>query len=349
MPELAEVEAYRRLAEGHALRRPIAEVLAADEWYLKGGLTAPVVTAMLVGHVLVRAERRGKLLLLPTDDDGPVLGLRFGMSGRLVVDGMAGVDDLWYGSKRDEPRWNRFALVFADGGRLVMSDPRRLGGVTLDPTLSRMGPDALTITLGQLRHALAPVPRKNQAKVGPVPDSDPVRIPVTDSGSAPALVTATGSAVSSGSAVSAGSADGVSAGPATGSTIGTGSATGSTFGTGSTPGPAGLALTSRMSLKGRLMDQSRLAGVGNLAADEILWRAGLAPTRPASSLTQAEVRRLHRHLRSTLKDFLERGGSHTGELMVERHPGGLCPKDGTPLVRATVATRTTWWCPRHQR
>jgi len=104
-----------------------------------------------------------------------------------------------------------------------------------------------------------------------------------------------------------------------------------------------------MSLKGRLMDQSRVAGVGNLAADEILWRAGLDPTRPASSLSDGELRRLHRHLRSTLRDFIERGGSHTGELMPERHPGGLCPKDGTPLRRATVATRTTWWCPKHQR
>lgn len=103
-----------------------------------------------------------------------------------------------------------------------------------------------------------------------------------------------------------------------------------------------------MSLKGRLMDQSRVAGVGNLAADEILWRAGLDPTRPASSLTEAELRRLHRNVRSTLRDLLARGGSHTGELMPQRHHGGHCPKDGTPLVRATVATRTTWWCPKHQ-
>jgi formamidopyrimidine-DNA glycosylase len=274
MPELAEVEAYRRLAAARALGRPIGVVAAPDAWYLKGGLTAPVVAEQLEGRTLVSAERRGKLLWLPTSGDGPVLGLRFGMSGRLIVDGAAGVEDLWYGSKRDEPRWDRFALEFADGGRLVMSDPRRLGGVTLDPGLAGLGPDALTITLGQLRHALAP-----------------------------------------------------GRGPATASTA---------------------APLSRTSLKGRLMDQSRLAGVGNLAADEILWRAGLDPTRPASSLDDTELRRLHRHLRSTLNDFLERGGSHTGELMPERHPGGLCPKDGTPLLRATVATRTTWWCPKHQ-
>ena len=42
---------------------------------------------------------------------------------------------------------------------------------------------------------------------------------------------------------------------------------------------------STVALKARLLDQSRLAGVGNLIADEVLWRAGLAPARPASSLT----------------------------------------------------------------
>ncbi|MDQ3980243.1 MAG: formamidopyrimidine-DNA glycosylase, partial [Actinomycetota bacterium] len=92
----------------------------------------------------------------------------------------------------------------------------------------------------------------------------------------------------------------------------------------------------------------RLAGVGNLAADEALWRAGLDPARPAGSLTAAERRRLHRHLRQTLADLLAQGGSHTGDLVPHRRPGGLCPKDGTPLVRRTVGGRTTWSCPRHQ-
>jgi len=286
VPELAEVEAYRLLADANALGRPIAEVVAPDAWYLKGGLTAEELTPALVGRSLVGTGRRGKLLLVTTSDEGPVLGLRFGMSGRLVVDGRVGVPDLVYASNRNNPAWDRFALEFADGGRLVMRDPRRLGGVTLDPGLTRLGPDALTVTAAQLRTALSPTPRRPTA------------------GSA-------GTAPTAGSAGSAGSA-----------------------------GPA---------LKARLMDQSRVAGVGNLAADEILWRAGLDPTRPAASLTDAELRRLHRHLRATLRDFLERGGSHTGELMPERHPGGLCPKDGTPLRRATIATRTTWWCPAHQR
>ncbi|MDQ4097729.1 MAG: hypothetical protein M3144_07680 [Actinomycetota bacterium] len=97
------------------------------------------------------------------------------------------------------------------------------------------------------------------------------------------------------------------------------------------------------------MDQARIAGVGNLVADEALWRAGLDPRRPAGSLDRAEVRRLHRHLRRTLDDLIARGGSHTGDLGPARRPGGFCPKDGAPLRRDTVGGRTTWWCPSHQR
>ncbi|HSH61064.1 MAG TPA: hypothetical protein VK988_15780 [Acidimicrobiales bacterium] len=107
--------------------------------------------------------------------------------------------------------------------------------------------------------------------------------------------------------------------------------------------------SSVIALKARLMDQARLAGVGNLTADEVLWRAGLDPRRPSRSLSPAEVRRLHRHLGATVNDLVNRGGCHTGDLMAARIPGGTCPKDGRPLSRATVGGRTTWWCPHHQR
>jgi formamidopyrimidine-DNA glycosylase len=106
---------------------------------------------------------------------------------------------------------------------------------------------------------------------------------------------------------------------------------------------------STVALKARLMDQSRLAGVGNLIADELLWRASLDPRRPAASLGQPEIRRLHRHLRATINDLTVRGGSHTGDLMEHRRPGGRCPRDGAELERAAVGGRTTWWCPLHQR
>jgi formamidopyrimidine-DNA glycosylase len=108
-------------------------------------------------------------------------------------------------------------------------------------------------------------------------------------------------------------------------------------------------VSSAAPLKARLMNQAHLAGVGNLIADEALWRAGLDPRRPAKGLTPADVRRLHKHLVAAIADLMERGGSHTGDLRVHRAPGGRCPKDGAPLERATVGGRTTWWCPKHQR
>ena len=95
------------------------------------------------------------------------------------------------------------------------------------------------------------------------------------------------------------------------------------------------------------MDQERLAGVGNLLADEILWRAGLAPGR-RTPLDEDELRDLHRAMRATLRQLTRRGGSHTGDLMEERHGEGRCPLDGTELRRETVGGRTTYWCPAHQ-
>ena len=260
MPELPEVEAYRRLGE-RVVGRRVAEVVAPDAWYLKRRLTAAGLAAAVEGRRLTAVRRTGKLLMYDTDDSGPVLGLRFGMSGRLVVDGAAGVDSLLYSSDRVLDRYDRFGLRFDNGGELVIRDPRRLGGVELDPVEARLGPDALTIGPAALARALA---------------------------------------------------------------------------------------GSRAPLKARLLDQSRVAGVGNLAADEALWRAGLDPARPAGALAPAELRRLHRHLRGTMADLIDRGGSHRGELMAERRPGGVCPRDGTPLLRRTVGGRTTWSCPRHQ-
>ncbi len=260
MPEFLEIEFYRRHAE-RALDREIARVHAEDAWFLKGGLDAATVTDALVGRRLTTARRRGKLLLLDTGG-GPVLGLRFGMTGRLVLDETAALDDLAYGSNRDVTAWDRFALDFADGGHLRLRDPRRLGGVFLDPDEEVLGPDALALTLRQLRAAL-------------------------DRSTAP--------------------------------------------------------------VKARLMDQHRIAGLGNLLADEILWRAGIDPARPAGRLDDDEVRRLHRHLRSSLERMLTRGGSHTGDLQEARHRGGLCPRDGTPLLRRTIGGRTTYSCPEHQR
>ena len=132
MPELIEVEAYRTLAE-QALERKISEVVAPDAWWLKGGLSADVLSDALVGRHFLAARRTGKRMMLDTSGHGPVLGLKFGMTGRLLVDGLVGIEKLEYSSNREVPAWDRLVVVFADGGDLRVRDPRRLGGAELDP------------------------------------------------------------------------------------------------------------------------------------------------------------------------------------------------------------------------
>jgi formamidopyrimidine-DNA glycosylase len=259
VPELLEVETYRQLAET-ALDRTVSSLSSPDAWFLKGAATGPALRRALVGHRFVAARRIGKLLLLDVDA-GPTVGIRFGMTGTLVVDERAGVDPMYYAPKRQDPVWDRWKVRFGDGGSLAVNDPRRLGGVLLDPDVSGLGPDAIAITAAELAAAVS---------------------------------------------------------------------------------------ESRVPLKARLLDQSKVAGIGNLIADELLWRAALSPLRPSDSLSPTEVRRLHRNLGRTLADLTRGGGSHTGRLMEERRPGGRCPRDGTELTRSTVGGRTSWWCPGHQ-
>jgi len=101
-------------------------------------------------------------------------------------------------------------------------------------------------------------------------------------------------------------------------------------------------------IKARLLDQSRVAGVGNLLGDEILYRAGIDPRTPSGLLSTSEKDRLFRAFRQSMNSLQRRGGSHTGDHMDGRFPGGLCPKDGGTMLIATVGGRTTYWCSVHQ-
>jgi formamidopyrimidine-DNA glycosylase len=101
-------------------------------------------------------------------------------------------------------------------------------------------------------------------------------------------------------------------------------------------------------VKARLLDQSKIAGIGNLLADEILWQARVSPLARVGSLSSAQVNRLYRALKSVLESATAKGGAHTGEIFAARHPGGTCPRDGAPMVHGTVGGRSTWWCSREQ-
>ena len=103
-----------------------------------------------------------------------------------------------------------------------------------------------------------------------------------------------------------------------------------------------------VAVKARLLDQSRIAGVGNLLADEILWQAKVSPAARTSSLRRTEVDGLYRALESAVHSALSRGGVHTGDVIAARRPGGTCPRCGAEMRHGTIGGRSTWWCSREQ-
>jgi formamidopyrimidine-DNA glycosylase len=116
-------------------------------------------------------------------------------------------------------------------------------------------------------------------------------------------------------------------------------------------------------LKTLLLDQSFVAGVGNIYADEALWRARLHPLRTADSLTPDEVARLHRAIRSVLRQGINNRGTSFGDyvgaddrpgdnaerLAVYRRTGEPCFRCGRAIERIVVGQRSTHFCPRCQK
>src|SRR3984957_10055123 len=84
---------------------------------------------------------------------------------------------------------------------------------------------------------------------------------------------------------------------------------------------AALAAGSTAPVKARIMDQRRIAGIGNLLADEILWRARIHPAQPVDTLTAAEQSRLLRATRDAIRTALRDGGVHTLAIVPSRHQG----------------------------
>lgn len=116
-------------------------------------------------------------------------------------------------------------------------------------------------------------------------------------------------------------------------------------------------------IKSVLLDQSFLAGVGNIYADEALFRAGIHPLAPAFRLSRVRAERLRDALRDVLGEAIAAGGSSVrdyrdadGELgsFQERHlvygkEGEPCPRCGGPIRRAVIGGRSSHSCPRCQR
>ncbi len=116
-------------------------------------------------------------------------------------------------------------------------------------------------------------------------------------------------------------------------------------------------------IKALLLDQQRIAGIGNIYACEALWEAGIRPSRPAKALTKAAIRRLHHAIVDVLSraidmrgtsvdDYVDADGLEGGfqnVLSVYGKLGEPCPRCASPIVRTVLAQRGTWWCRSCQR
>ncbi len=114
----------------------------------------------------------------------------------------------------------------------------------------------------------------------------------------------------------------------------------------------------RAPIKNVLLDQRRLAGVGNIYASEALFRAAIDPTRPAGSLTSEEARRLHRSVRRVLREALQSAGTtlrdyravngasgrYQTRLRVYGREGKACPRCRKPITRIVQAGRSSFLC-----
>jgi formamidopyrimidine-DNA glycosylase len=126
---------------------------------------------------------------------------------------------------------------------------------------------------------------------------------------------------------------------------------------------AGLFRGRRLPIKAALLNQTLLAGVGNIYADESLFRAGIRPRRLAGRLTRAELERLRLALKEVLEHAIRLGGSSVSDYVdadgvrgffqlehcVYMRTGLACRQCGTPIRRILLAGRGTHYCPECQR
>jgi len=273
MPELPEVETIvRALQQGGREGPPVLgrRLLAADLLWDRtlAQPSAAEFISRIPGQVVEGVSRRGKYIVIKLSQD--VLLVHLGMSGDLRVKALQ--------NEQAEPfplqSHGRLVLTFADGLRLVFTDPRKFGRVWLvadpQPVLDGLGPEPLDpgFSAAQFHTKLQ---------------------------------------------------------------------------------------THHRSLKPLLLDQTFLAGLGNIYTDEALHMAGLHPTRQADELDILQAQKLLQAIRQVLEegirrngasiDWVYRGGSFQNSFHVYQRTGKPCLICGTPIERLVVGQRGTHFCP----
>ncbi|MCB2379586.1 DNA-formamidopyrimidine glycosylase [Hymenobacter sp. BT635] len=149
MPELPEVETYRRFLDELILDQPITALEVRDAHVL--GTDEDTLRQRLAGQHVTATRRIGKNCFLELSD-GSALALHFGMTGDVGA----------YRDDHDAPRFTRVALHLANGLRIAFIDPRKFGRIRHAESVSqyqiakKLGPDALDVTAAHLQQKLGP-------------------------------------------------------------------------------------------------------------------------------------------------------------------------------------------------
>jgi formamidopyrimidine-DNA glycosylase len=260
MPELPEVETYRKYFDKYVLNKKIASVSHIDSFLLKDGMDPVELAGKLKGIVLTAAKRHGKYLFLKAP--GPqYLILHFGMTGYPEF-----MKDC-----RCIPDHTRILLDFGDSC-LALVDTRRLGMIYLYDDMNsflmdkRLGPDALNINMETFMERLS------------------VR---------------------------------------------------------------------NKPIKAALMDQSIIAGVGNLYADEILFQSSVHPLSRCSNLDEGVLQVMYKNMKQVLTAAVNVGANMEKYpkdwLLSHRKKEALCSQCGDVLKIIKVGGRTTYFCPNTQK
>lgn len=329
MPELPEAETVRAGLATHVVGRTVESVSVLHPRTVRrqpGG--PPELAARLTGRTVTAAVRRGKYLWLSLDDDQALLA-HLGMSGQLLVlsgDAVAGVAAL------RAPGRPAAAPFLADRTVADLS-------VTRPPSTVR----TISTTTAHLRARLG---LSGGGELWFVDQRTFGHLLVTE-----LVPTGDGAPGGHGSPVPA------------------------------LPGPVAHiardlldpaldvpALVSRTrrrrtEIKRALLDQALVSGVGNIYADEALWRSRLHPTRPTDRLRPAAVRELFTHAAAVMREALAVGGTSFDALYVDvdgaagyfarslavyGRAGTPCPRCGTPVRRAAFMNRSSFFCARCQ-
>jgi len=341
MPELPEVETVRAGLERHVVGRTVATAAVLNPRAVRRDLAGPEgFAAAMVGRTFLRAERRGKYLWFAlgesgVDDPGAVpaeaLLAHLGMSGQLLV------------GEQERPLSPhvRAPFTFADGGPdLRLTDQRTFGHLMLcslrwddppaPPAHGRALPPHIPPTGGRRQErgaprAVAGVKARGLGSGGAAKTAAPPR----------RLVPAPIAHIAPDPLEEAFDEKGF-----------------------------GARLTRRKTgIKRALLDQSLISGIGNIYADEALWRARLHWARPTQTLRRAEVSRLLEAVREVLSEALVAGGTSFDALYVNVNgesgyfdrslnaygrEGEPCPRCGTAIRRDAFMNRSSYSCPKCQ-